>query len=305
MKKNLIALFLILTLFPAKAQKDTLTQYFDKIEKSLIYQSGKIDLLQGNATLNVPNGFRYLDAKQTQYVLHDLWGNPEDTTILGSIVPESKGVTYDNSWLFVINYQEDGYVKDDDADDIDYDDLLKEMKEDTKLANEQRMQAGYDTAELVGWASKPFYDNNLKVLHWAKEIKFGDSKTNTLNYDLRVLGRKGMYNVSAVANMTEINEVKSAIPSMIKSIQFKDGNKYSDFDASTDTVAAWTIGGLVAGKVLAKVGFFALIAKFGKVIFLALLGVFAALKKFVFGKKEHEVSKPKTEEIAEENKLEE
>lgn len=305
MKKNILLLIAFFLITPLYSQEDTLVAYYEKIENSFKYQTGKVDFKNENAFINVPKGFKFLDGKQTQYILHDLWGNPEDTTILGSLVPDNKGVTYSDSWIFVITYQNDGFVKDDDADDIDYDDLLKEMKEDTKTANEERKLAGYDSAELVGWASKPFYDNNLKVLHWAKEIKFGKSESNTLNYDLRVLGRKGMFNVSAVANMTELAEVKASIPNIIKSVQFNDGNKYSDFDSSTDTVAAWTIGGLVAGKVLAKVGFFALIAKFGKVIFLALIGGFAALKKFVFGKKDQEVSKPKPEEIAEENSNEE
>jgi uncharacterized membrane-anchored protein len=305
MKKKLLSLFLIIISYlAANAQQDTLEVYYEKIEQSLKYQTGTIELTQGNGTLAVPKGFKYLDAKQTQYVLHDLWGNPEDTSILGSLVPENIGVTYANSWLFVISYQADGYVKDDDANEIDYDELLEQMKEDAKVSNEERKKLGYDTAELVGWTSKPFYDDKLKVLHWAKEIKFGNAVVNTLNYDLRVLGRRGMYNVSAVANMTEIKDVKSSIPGIINSIQFKEGDKYIDFDSSTDTVAAWTIGGLVAGKVLAKVGFFAIIAKFGKVIFFGLIAAFAAAKKFIFNKKDQEVSKPKdeiTEEQSDEN----
>ncbi|MEO8236028.1 MAG: DUF2167 domain-containing protein [Flavobacterium sp.] len=306
--KNIITsllLFLAFTTTGLSQNQDSLKIDYEKIEKSLIYKTGKIEFPSGNATLNVPKGFKFLDAKQTQYVLKDLWGNPEDTSILGSIVPEKKGVMNDGSWLFVINYQEDGYVKDDDAQDINYDDLLKEIQEDMRKENPERAKQGFETAELIGWASKPFYDEKLKVLHWAKEIKFGKSKDNTLNYDLRVLGRKGMYNISAVASMHELAEVKASIPNIINSIQFKEGNTYFNFDEDTDTVAAWTIGGLVAGKVLAKVGLFALIAKFGKLILVAILGGFAAIKKFIFGKKDQEVSKPKTEELAEETKTKE
>ncbi len=46
--------------------------------------------------------------------------------------------------MFVISYQGDGYVKDDDAGDIDYDDLLKTMKEDTDAENTERKKGGYD-----------------------------------------------------------------------------------------------------------------------------------------------------------------
>ncbi len=300
MKKILLLLiahfaFTSTLVFAQKEESDTLIAYYEKIEKSLKYQEGKIDFPTGNAVLNVPEGFKFLDAKQTQYVLHDLWGNPEDTTVLGALVPNNRGVTYSDSWIFVITYSEEGYVKDDDAQEIDYDEILKEMKEDTRLANEERKKQGYESAELVGWASKPFYDENLKVLHWAKEIKFGDSPTNTLNYDLRVLGRKGMFNISAVAGMAELGEVKKAIPGIIKSVHYNSGSKYSDFDESTDNVAAWTLGGLVAGKVLAKAGFFAVLLKFGKFIIIGIAAAAAAIRKFFFGNKDQVLSRKQEE----------
>ena len=283
------------------AQKDTLAPYYEKIESTMKYESGKITFPSGHATLNVPKGFKFINAKQAQFVLEELWGNPKDDTVLGVLVPDGRGVTYSDSWIFVINYNEDGFVEDDDASDIDYDEMLVQLKEDTKAENEERKAQGFSTAELVGWASKPFYDNDLKVLHWAKEIKFNGDKINTLNYDLRVLGRKGMYKVSAVAGMDNLKDVKASIPNILQSIKFDKGYTYADFDSNTDNVAAWTIGGLVAGKVLAKVGFFALIAKFGKVIVLAVIGAFAAIKKFFFGKKEQVMTKPKEEEVVNNN----
>lgn len=297
MKKTVLLLFLI-TFFSSKVVAQEPKNNDELFEKTLNYQSGKITLPEGDGTLNVPKGFKFLNAEQTQGVLTNLWGNPEDKSVLGSLVPDGKGVTHIDSWMFVISYQGDGFVKDDDAGDIDYDDLLKTMKEDVVTANEERKKGGYPEVQLIGWASKPYYDNNLKVLHWAKELKFGQDQANTLNYDLRVLGRKGMYNISAVAGMGNLAEVKASIPGILKSVEFNDGHKYLDFDADTDTVAAWTIGGLVAGKVLAKVGFFAVIAKFGKIIFLAIAAGFAAFKKFLFGKKDQVTTRPEEEETA-------
>lgn len=297
MKKTLVFLFLVAFFIPKIFAQEPKNND-ELFEKTLNYQSGKIVLSEGDGTLNVPKGFKFLNAEQTQGILTNLWGNPEDKTVLGSLVPDGKGVTHSDSWMFVINYQGDGFVKDDDANDIDYDDLLKTMKEDFLAENEERKKGGYPEIELIGWASKPYYDSNLKVLHWAKELKFGQDQANTLNYDLRILGRKGMYNISAVAGMSELAEVKASIPGILKSVEFNQGHKYLDFDADTDTVAAWTIGGLVAGKVLAKVGFFAILAKFGKIIVIGIIAAFAGLKKFLFGKKDQVVSKPQEEEIA-------
>lgn len=257
---------------------------------SIKYQTGKIKLTSGNGSINIPQNFKFIAAKDAQFVLQDIWGNPADNSVLGAIIPEKQTVLDENCWMFVINYVEDGYVKDEDSKDINYEELLTNMQKETLEANTERKTLGYPDIKLIGWASKPFYDSNLKVLHWAKELKFGNEKgePNTLNYDLRVLGRKGMYMISAVATMPQLNEVKAAIPGMIKSIEYAPGFQYKDFDEDNDHVAEWTIGGLVAGKVLAKVGFFALIAKFGKVIIFGLVAAFAGLKKFVFGSKKEQ-----------------
>jgi uncharacterized membrane-anchored protein len=100
------------------------------------------------------------------------------------------------------------------------------------------------------------------VLHWAKELRFGEDSLNTLNYNLRILGRKGVFVVNAIATMSDLPEVKSNIDNVLGSIEYKEGQKYADFDPELDEVAAWTIGGLVAGKLLAKAGFFVLFLKF-------------------------------------------
>lgn len=214
----------------------------------------------------------------------ELWGNPKGENLtLGLLLPESQGVLSKNGYVFNIQYDEIGHVKDDDADDINYDDLLKDMQEGTVEENKERQKAGYEPVSIVGWAAKPFYDEDRKILHWAKEIKFGKDPLNTLNYNIRILGRKGVLVLNAIATENELPLVQKDINKVLDIVQFNDGYKYEDFDSSVDDVAAWTIGGLVAGKVLAKVGFFAIFAKFGKLIVLGLLGFFGAFKNKVKG----------------------
>jgi uncharacterized membrane-anchored protein len=71
-------------------------------------------------------------------------------------------------------------------------------------------------------------------------------------------------------------------------VSFNKGNTYSDFDSKTDDIAAWTIGGLVAGKILAKVGFFALILKNIKLIGLAILALGGGIWRFIRGRRKKE-----------------
>jgi uncharacterized membrane-anchored protein len=66
---------------------------------------------------------------------------------------------------------------------------------------------------------------------------------------------------------------------------FNEGSRYADFDSNIDEVAAWTIGGLVAGKILAKVGIFAVLAKFGKVIILGLIAAGGFIWRLITGRR--------------------
>jgi uncharacterized membrane-anchored protein len=278
--------------------------FIDNVENSLKYETGVIKFNTGKGKLIIPKGFRFLDKKQTKYVLTDLWGNPEDKDILGLLVPINKKVMDEDSWIFTISYDQIGFVEDDDAEDIDYNELLKEQQKEINAANPEREKQGYEAIKFIGWASNPHYDNNAKILHWAKELKFGKSELNTLNYNLRILGRKGMFLLNAVATMNELGQVKASIPKVIKSIQFDKGYKYADFDEDKgDHIAEWTIGGLVAGKILAKVGFWALIVKFWKIIAVAVFGAGSFICKKIKRKREEEnhstiITSTETNEIA-------
>lgn len=271
--------------------ESTVRYQLDSLESTFNYQTGEIKFDNGIGTLVVPKGFRYLDSDHARTVIHDLWGNPHGEGTLGMLVPENLPITSAESWAFIIEYEEMGYVKDDDADDIDYDDLLEELQTEAKDANEARINEGYEGITIVGWAAPPFYDKNKKVLHWAKEIKFGEAEENTLNYNVRVLGRKGVLVLNAVASMTDLSSVKENIDPVLSAFAYSDGNKYDDFNPEIDEVAAWTIGGLVAGKVLAKAGILALILKNIKLIGLAFVGLGGALWKWFKRKTEPPVVK--------------
>ena len=275
--KRILTLCLITYSLFAHAQIDSTQMLRDTIQSKLKPLRGEIKLGDNIGLLHVPAGFGYLDSEQTEFVLKDLWGNPEGKGTLGMLVPDEPSLLDGDSWAFIITYEGMGYVKDNDADDIDYDEMLTTLKEDIEKENEERVKSGYEKYELIGWASKPFYDKDKKVLHWAKEIRFGNSEINTLNYNIRVLGRKGVLMLNAVSSIDKLTVVKDNISPVLSSFNYSEGNRYGDFNPELDEVAAWTIGGLVAGKILAKVGFFALILKNIKLIGIALVALFTGL----------------------------
>lgn len=264
----------------------------DSIDNSLRYTTGKVRPDESQVALDIPSGFKFLNKEQSIFVLTKVWGNPETATkdVIGMIFPEKSGPYTDSSYAFVVTYEDIGYVKDEDAGKIDYDELLKSIQEEEKKENEERTKAGYPTIHLVGWAQKPYYDNQRKILHWAKEIKFSDGDENTLNYEVRILGRKGIISMNAVAKMYSLPLVNQEISKVLSAASFTEGNSYFDFNSKTDNIAAWTIGGLVAGKLLAKAGLFAVIAKFlaplWKFIVIFFVGIGAWFKRKLGRKKQ-------------------
>ena len=268
--------------------------FVDSVEKTLEYTNGTVTLKNDIGTIEVPYGFKYLDGDKSDMILTDIWGNPpsdEENKSLGMLVKEDETPFTDASFCINITYAEEGFIEDDDAKDIDYEELLESMQDDAETSNEYREEAGYERIELVGWASEPFYDEETKKLHWAKELKFGDYEgPNTLNYNIRILGRKGYLQLNAIGEMLVLQDVKNNINPILASVNFTKGNTYSDFDPDMDEVAAYGIGGLIAGKVLLKAGLLAkfgiLLAKFWKVILIAGAALFGGFKKFFSKKKE-------------------
>ena len=245
------------------------------------YQTGNIELPNKKATLHLGGNYRYLDAAETSKLLV-AWGNPPDDSTEGAIVANDVEPLSDEGWAVILTYVDEGHVDDSDAAEIDYDDLLKDMKEGTEEQNEARKQAGYGAIQLVGWAEKPHYDSAAKKLYWAQDLKFEGSSGNTLNYDVRVLGREGILSMLAVASMDQLQQVRSDMKPLIEVAEFNEGHRYADFNSKTDRMAEYGLGALIAGGVAAKMGLFAklgillLSLKKGLVFILAGAGALAA-----------------------------
>ena len=281
----------------ARAQNDATTQtQIEQVVQSLKYQHGEIKIQNGLATLNVPASFKYLDAKGAKTVLVDLWGNPaaQVDDVIGLLMPADKGPLDTDSWAVTVSYNNDGFVRDDDASKINYNDLLKQMQTDVREGNKERTEKGYPAVELVGWAAPPRYDPVTHKLYWAKEIKFDGQSEDTLNYDIRILGRRGVLDMDAVAGMHQLAEIERRTPEILNMIDFDQGNRYVDFDPKIDKVAKYGIAALVAGGLAGaavKLGLFKLIWVFilaaKKFIIIGLAAIAAWFRKIFKGRKEN------------------
>ena len=244
--------------------------------RSLDYKQGTVRIPEANATLKISKGFYFLDREDANKVLTQAWGNPSDPATMGMIFPAKK-TPLDQTWGAEISYDAIGYVSDADATRLDSDELLQTMREDGKAENAERKKQGYEVIELAGWASPPRYDAHSRKLHWAKELHFEGVEGNTLNYNIRALGRHGVLITNFIGDMSMLNSINAAAPKVMAMTSFEPGARYSDFNPSADTVAAVGIGGLIAGKALSKSGFLLLLLpllkKFGFLLIIPILWV--------------------------------
>jgi len=253
------------------------------------YQTGNIELPNKKATLHLGGNYRYMDAAETSKLLV-AWGNPPDAETQGAIVANDVDPMSDEGWAVILTYVDEGHVDDSDAAEIDYDDLLKDMKEGTESQNEARKQAGYGAIDLVGWAEPPHYDSATKKLYWAQDLKFEGSSGNTLNYDVRVLGREGILSMLAVAGMSQLEQVRRDMKPLIEVAEFNEGHRYADFNSKTDRMAEYGLATLIAGGIAAKTGLlaklFAFLIAAKKIIIMGVIAVGAFIAKLLGRKKD-------------------
>jgi uncharacterized membrane-anchored protein len=241
----------------------------DAIVASLNPRSGQIAIAAADASLQLGDDYYFLDKADSRRVLTELWGNPPSAVegVLGMIFP--KGLTpLDDTWGAVVTYTGDGYVSDEDAAEIDPDKLLTTLREGEDEDNRQRQANGFDTVHLAGWAQPPQYDAQKHNLIWAKVLKFGGNQDSTLNYDVRVLGRRGVLSLNIVAGLADLAEVGPAATALMNTAVFDAGSRYTDYQPGKDQKAAYGVAGLVAGgaalAVAKKVGFLGVLLLFLK-----------------------------------------
>jgi uncharacterized membrane-anchored protein len=296
MKSLIAAVTVAAALFlPARAAKETLPDQIEiekrvrKISEELKYESGEISILGGKAKIRLSDDFRFLDPLNARKVLVDIWGNPPGAgSVTGLIVPKGINFLDGTSWAAVIQWSDVGYVKDSDYDGIDFSKMLDQLKEQNRESSSKREAAGYGRMLLTSWATAPHYDKQTHKLFWAKAYDV-NRRDQALNYDIRVLGRSGVIELSVIAGMSQLQEIEAKVPAILGMVDFTDGNRYADFKPGTDKVAAYGIAGLIAGGVLAKAGFFKVVwlfaAKSIKLIVLGVAALFAGIGKLLGKKK--------------------
>ncbi len=241
--------------------------------------------LSEQATLRLPEGYRFLGPQDTQTVLKRM-GNFPSGSELGLIASTSK-----ETWFVVVRYVDAGYVKDDDAANWNADELFASIKERTENDNKQREAQGIPPLILMGWEEKPHYDAQAHKVVWA--ISNQNNQSTGVNYNTLALGRYGYMSMNMVGELRDLSQLKPHVQTLLTNLNFAEGKRYADFNSATDKVAAVGLGALIAGAafksgILAKLWAFVipLIVAGKKLIIFLIIGIAALLRKWLKRKPE-------------------
>lgn len=244
--------------------------------------SGKLGT---RAEVKIPEGWRFTDGNGTRSLLK-LYGNLTGDNELGMLTTEGEG-----PWV-IFEFEDSGYVKDDEKDQLNADEMLASLREGQEIGNERRKEMGLSELKLLGWAVPPRFNDQTKNLEWA--LRVGSESGESINYSTRLLGRHGVMKVDLVCTPEEMTTLMTPYQGIIAGYQYLQGNTYAEYQAG-DKVAKYGLTALVAGGAAVaagKMGLFAKLAglfgKLGKAAIIVVVAIGAAIKALfskLFGKK--------------------
>ncbi|MBL8877526.1 MAG: DUF2167 domain-containing protein [Phycisphaerales bacterium] len=267
-----LAAWLLISATVALAQEESKEDFL----KAFPWKRGPaVGKIGAHAEVQVPKGYAFLRASDTQNLLES-FGNPTSGRELGLVGPD------DLSWFVVYEYDDCGYVKDDERDKLDADAMLKSIRAGNEAGNEERKKRGFPPLKIVGWEQPPRYDTATNNLVWA--VRFESEGDEVVNYNTRRLGREGVMEVTLVVDPTKLSASIPAFENIMKGYQFVPGKQYAEFKPG-DRIAEYGLAALVTGgaaAVAAKAGLFKVIGKFlaaaGKFIIIGLVAIGAVIK---------------------------
>lgn len=235
-----------------------------------------VDLGKNLAQLDMSGAYLFADGEDTRFVMEYL-GNPPSNVEVGMVIPNRE----DENWFIVFEYSDIGYISDADSDDIDAAAILESYRKGTEEANKERAKMGAPPIHVTGWYEEPYYNAETNNLTWAMMLE-DDEKVQTVNYNVRILGRGGYMSAVLVADPEQLNALKPELAGIVSGFSYKKGNRYAEY-VQGDRLAQIGLTALIAGGAGAaavKLGLFQALAKFWKGIVVACLAFFGAIGRF-------------------------
>ncbi len=236
------AFLALLFLGPAYSQQDSTDPKIEEFRNKL----RALDWVQGphavavgnNSTLQLPEGYVYLDAANTTKFseLNENFSSGKEVMV----APKSL------AWTAYLEFSSDGYVKDDEK--IDAPKILQSLQDGTEQANEERRRRGWPDLHVVGWNIQPAYNNTTKRLEWATLLR--SDRAESSNFFTKILGRRGVTTVVLASRPDDTQQAVADLDRVLTSYQFNAGETYAEWRPG-DKVAEYGLTGLIVGGAVA------------------------------------------------------
>jgi uncharacterized membrane-anchored protein len=244
-------------------------------------EAAGIKLIAGPATvklgdiaqINLPAGYRAVEHGSMKK-FYEFTRNSMGGRELGVVIAPTE-------WMLFFDYEDSGYVKDDEKNALDAGKLMKSMTANQEAANQERAKRGWDEMKVTGWAAEPHYDTKTNNLKWAIKLSSSSDnyKSQWINESIRLLGRGGVMEVTIVTgNETFTADSAAATVLLGQNYTYVAGQRYAEFKQG-DKIAEYGLAALVlggAGAAALKFGFF---QKFWKLIIFGGAALIAGLGK--------------------------
>lgn len=262
---------------------------FDKIPWDIGPHTGT---LGNEATVEVPEGCVFTGTIGARQFM-ELTENPVQGNERGVVVCFMLDAAGDveGNWFVVFEFRDDGYISDAKDADLDAGKLLANIKEGTDASNQQRRAKGWSEIFITGWEREPYYDSSTNNLTWAIRMR-GEAGDDGLNHSVRLLGRRGVMAADLVVGPGEYQEALPRFNEIISNFHFVPGETYAEWRTG-DKVAEYGLTALVAGGAGALVAKTGLLQKLGKLIYVGVLAIiaavgraFSAIRERLFGQRE-------------------
>jgi uncharacterized membrane-anchored protein len=230
------------------------------------------------AQIELPAGYAFFDGKTTRAMMESA-GEPTSGNELGLLHPTNA------PWSVIFEFSNVGFVKDDEKDKLDPVKLLAAIKAGNDEGNKERERNGNPPLIIVGWEQEPKYDPATHNLTWA--IRATSEGQPILNYNTRLLGRKGVMEVVLICKPEEFSATLPAFNGLIANHKFQSGESYAEYKPG-DKIAKYGLGALILGGgavAAAKLGLLGPVILFfkkgWKLVVVAIVAVASFFKKLL------------------------
>lgn len=235
---------------------------------------------RGLAEIELSGDFLWMDAEGTRELMQ-LMENPLNGTELATVTSAAE----DEYWYLVFEWNEIGYVEDEEGGALDAEAMLTAIRKGNERANRERKRRGWASLQIVGWQEKPHYDPLTHNLTWS--IIGESSGERIINRNIRILGRRGVMSLTLVASPDELGAASATVDELLRGYRFQPGNRYAEFVPGKDRLAEVGLTALVVGGAGALAVKSGLLARMWKLLVAGVVALAAGARK-LFGRKGEE-----------------